>query len=231
MKITASNLFRWAGLAAIASGMLFIVIQLVHPLDLLGSVATTQWAIAHYVGVAMCLSGMLGITGIYARQAEAAGWPGLAGYLLVSLFYALSLAFQFAEAFISPLLVGAAPAFVEGMLGVANGHPAAINLGALPAIYALAGFGGYVLGGLLFGIATLRAGILPRWAGALLAFAAVSPPLLASLLPHPLDRIRAVPMGLALVGLGFALWSEPRAQAAKPVPGRAGSQLRSTEAE
>jgi hypothetical protein len=65
-----------------------------------------------------------------------------------------------------------------------------------------------VLGGLLFGIATIRAGVLPRWAGGLLAAAAVLPPLVSWLLPHPLDRILAVPMGLALVWLGYTLWSE-----------------------
>jgi hypothetical protein len=71
-----------------------------------------------------------------------------------------------------------------------------------------------VLGGLLFGIATLRAGVLPRWAAGLLAVGAVLPILLSSLVPHPLDRIFAVPVGLALAWLGYALWSERREQAA-----------------
>lgn len=231
MKITASNLIRWAGLAAMASGILYIVIQAIHPLDVLSSVTTAQWAIAHYVGVAMCLLGLLGMAGLYARQVEAAGWLGLVGYLLLSLFYALSLAFQFAEAFISPLLATTAPTFVAGLLGIANGRPTEINLGALPIIYSLAGFVGYVLGGLVFGVATLRAGILPRWAAGLLAFAAVSPLLLAWLLPHPLDRILAVPMGLALAWLGYALWSERREQGLDPVPGLGSPQFRPTGAE
>src|SRR4051812_19608115 len=104
MKITASSLIRWAGLAAMLSGVLFIVIQTIHPLDILASVTTSRWAIAHYLGVVMCFLGLLGIAGLYARQAEATGWLGLAGFLLLSLFYALTMAFQFAEAFISPLL-------------------------------------------------------------------------------------------------------------------------------
>ena len=72
---------------------------------------------------------------------------------------------------------------------------------------------------------------LPRWAGGLLAVAAVSPPLLASLLPHPLDRILAVPMGVALAWLGYALWSERRAHAAVPIPGMESPQLHHTGAE
>ena len=104
MKITVSSLIRWAGLSAMLSGILFIVIQTIHPLDVLSSVTTSRWAIVHYLGVAMCLLGLLGVTGIYARQVEAVGWLGLVGYLLFSLFYAFALAFQFVEAFISPLL-------------------------------------------------------------------------------------------------------------------------------
>jgi len=231
MKITASSLIRWAGLAAMLSGVLFIVIQTIHPLDILASVTTSRWAIAHYLGVVMCFLGLLGIAGLYARQAEATGWLGLAGFLLLSLFYALTMAFQFAEAFISPLLATEAPTFVEGLLGIASGHATALNLGALPILYALTGFVGYVLGGLLFSIATFRAGILPRWAAGLLAFAVVSPVLLASLLPHPLDRILAVPMGLALAWLGYALWSERREPAAQPALGRGRPQLHQTGAE
>jgi hypothetical protein len=229
--MNTTNLIRWSGIAAMGAGILFIVIQTIHPFDVLSSVTTGRWVITHALGVAMCLLGLLGVTGLYARQVKAAGWLGLAGYLLLTLFYALTLAFQFIEAVIVPLLATAAPTFVEGWLAIPSGHASAINLGALPAIYTLTGFGGYVLGGLLFGIATFRARILPRWAGGLLAFAAVSPPLLSWLLPHPLDRILAVPMGLALAWLGYALWSERREHVAEIAPGTGSPQLRTTAAE
>jgi hypothetical protein len=209
MKITAPKLIPWAGLAAMVAGILFVVIQPIHPPDVPASVTTAQWAIVHYLGVAMCLFGLLGLAGLYARQVEAAGWLGLAGYLLLSLFYALTMAFQFAEAFISPRLATEAPRFVEGFLGIFNGHPGEVDLGALPAVYGLTG-GAYLLGGLVFGIATLRAGILPRWAAGLLAVAAPVAPVAVALLPHALERYAAVPMGIALAGLGYALWFERR---------------------
>lgn len=227
MKITSSKLIRWAGLAAMGAGLLYVAIQTIHPPDILSSVTTSAWATVHYMGVAMGLLGLIGITGIYARQVKEAGWLGLAGYLLFSLFYAVTIAFQFAEAFILPRLAAEAPVFVEGFLGIASGSASEINLGALATIYTLTGFAGYMLGGLLFGIATLRAGILPRWAGGLLAVGAASV-LAGALLPHPLDRILAVPVGLALAWLGFALWTERREQVSETIYSRELSQIPQT---
>ena len=218
MKITASSLIRWAGLAAMGAGIIFAGIQPIHPPDVLSSVTTGAWAIITPLKTAMCLLLLLGIAGLYARQVKEAGWLGLAGFLLFSLSWALNTAFIFAEAFIMPLLATAAPKFVEGFLGVASGHASEINLGALPALFALTGVL-YMLGGLLFGIATLRAGILPRWPAGLLAIAAALTPA-AALLPHELQRLAAVPVGVALAWLGYALWSERREQASEPVPGR-----------
>jgi len=179
---------------------------------------------------AMCLLFLLGLTGLYARQVEESGWLGLAGYLLFSLSWAINLAFIFAETFILPVLATAAPQFVESFLGIVNGFPGEMNIGALPMIYALSGFVGYMLGGLLFGIATLRAGILPRWAAGLLAVAAALTPA-AALLPHEIQRLAGMPVGLAVAWLGFALWSERGEQASESVPGRGSPQLRQTGAK
>jgi hypothetical protein len=226
MKATASNIIRLAGLAAMGSGILFIAIQVIHPIDLLSSVTTARWAIVHYIAIAMCLLGLFGVTGIYARQVEETGWLGLAGYLLLSFFYALTLAFQFVEALISPVLAKVSPEYVEGFLGVASGNATGFDMGTLPMVYTLVGLVGYLLGGLLFGIAIFRAGVLPRWAGGLLAFAVLLPLVTAPLIPHPYDRILAVPMALALVWLGYALWSEQREKATETLPGTRSRQLR-----
>ncbi len=231
MNTTASSLIRWAGLSAMAAGSLFIGIQIIHPYDVLSSVTTSQWAIAHYLGVAMCIFGIFGVAGIYARQAEKAGWLGRIGYLLLSIFYAITLAFQFIEAFVSPVLATEAPQFVEALLGLAAGKPTGFDLGALPMVYNLSGFAGYMLGGLIFGIATFRAGVLPRWAGALLAVSVVLPLLLTGVLPHPFDRIFAVPMGSAIAWMGYALWSERRENASQSSPVSGNLQLGQTGAK
>jgi len=228
VKPTAPKLIRWAGLSAMAAGIIFLVIQPIHPPDVLSSVTTDAWAIIQSAKVAMCILGLLGLTGLYARQANEAGWLGLAGYLLFSLFYALTLPFVFAQAFILPLLATTAPAFVESWLGIIKnpGAPVEMNLGALPVLYRLAGFAGYLIGGLLFGIATFRAGVLPRWAAGLLAIAGPLGPVAVALLPHALERFVGVPQGLALAWLGYALYSERREQASDPARGRGSPPLR-----
>ena len=206
MKITASKLIRWTGLSAMVAGIIFAVIQPIHPPDVVASVNTGAWAIITPLKTAMCLLFLIGITGIYARQVKEAGWLGLAGFLLLILSWWLQTAFVFAEAFIAPPLASVAPGFVDGYLGISYGHTGGIDLGALPAIYGLVGIL-YLLGGLLFGIATLRARVLPRWPAGLLAVAALLTPA-AALLPHAIQRYAAIPVALAIAWLGYALWSE-----------------------
>ena len=230
MKITAPKLIRWTGIAAMLAGIIFAGIQPIHPTDALSSVNTTAWAIITPLKTVMCLLFLLGLTGIYARQLEKVGWLGLAGFLLFSLSWAVNLVYIFAEAFILPPLATAAPKFAQDFIfGVITGRATESNLGALPTIFALNGIF-YLLGGLLFGIATFRAGILSRWAAGLLAVTAVLTPL-AALFPHEIQRYAGIPVGVAVAWLGYALWSERREQASEPVPGRVSPQLSQAAAE
>ena len=230
MKITAAKLIRWSGLSAMAAGIIFAGIQPIHPPDVLASVTTGTWAIITSLKLAMCFFFLLGITGLYARQVEESGWLGLAGYLLFSLSWALQTGFVFAEVFILPLLATAAPNFVESYLGVVNGSPGEMNIGALVPTYAVVGIL-YVLGGLVFGIATFRARVLPRWPAGLLAIVALLTPA-AALLPHATQRLAAgMPMGIAMAWLGYALWSERRELASKPWPGSGSPQFSKTGAD
>lgn len=211
IKITGSNLIRWAGFAALLAGIIFAGIQPIHPPDFLPSVTTTAWATIMPVKLLMCLLFLLGFTGLYARQVEKTGWLGLVGYLMLSLSWSLNTAFIFVETFILPVLAVPSPEFVENFLGIVNGFPGDMNIGALPAVYGLTGLL-YMLGGLLFGIATFRAGILPRWTAGLLAVAAAITPA-AALLPHTIQRFAGIPVGLAVAWLGYALFSERREKA------------------
>lgn len=229
MKITTATLSRLAGLSAVAAGVIFAGIQPIHPPDVLSSVTTSAWGIIMPLKLIMCQLFLVGITGIYTRQVKETGWLGLVGFLMLSLSWALNLAFIFAEAFIVPLLATTAPTFVDGFFGIFNGQPVETSLGTLPALYALTGLL-YMLGGLLFGIATFRAGILPRWAAGMLAVVSALTPA-AALFPHELQRLAGMPVGIALAWLGYALWSQRQANVAETSTDVGTPQLRQSIAK
>jgi hypothetical protein len=229
VKITAPSLIRWAGLSALVAGICFVVLGLLHPPNVLSSVTTPRWAIVHSLALAMSLFGLLGIMGLYARQVEEAGWLGLAGFLLLSLWLVLILPFTFFEVFILPLLATEAPTFAEGFLGIFTGSASEINFGVLAALWGLSDVL-LPLGGLVFGIATFRAGILSRWPAGMLAVGVGLAPAFA-LLPPELEPLAAVPIGVGLAWLGYALWSERREQASDPVRRSGRTQLHQTAAE
>ncbi len=227
MNVNPSTLVRWSGLAAVLAGIIFAGIQPMHPADVVASVSTTAWHIITPLKWVMCLLFLVGITGIYARQVKEAGWFGLAGFVLLIFTWWLQACFVFVETFVAPPLASKAPAFVDAIVGISYGHTHGMDLGAMPTLYAVMGIT-YMLGGLVFGIATFRAGILPRWAAGLLAVTATLTPL-AALLPHQQQRYAAVPMGIALACLGYTLWSERRELATSPAPGTASAQLHPAE--
>jgi hypothetical protein len=206
MMLTPANLMRLTGLAAIVAGIIFAGIQPIHPRVILSSVTTDAWAIINSMKLAMCFLFLIGIAGIYVRQMENAGWLGFAGFVLFSLSWALQSGFVFAEVFILPPMASTAPQFVDSFLGIANGSPGKLDIGVIVPVYSLVGIL-YLLGGLLFGIATVRAAVLPRGPATLLAITALLTPA-AVLLPHEIQRLAAMPMGISLAWLGYALWTE-----------------------
>jgi hypothetical protein len=207
VKITTSNLIRWAGLSAMAAGIIFAGIQPIHPPDVIESVNTDAFIIITSFKTIMSLFGLFGITGLYARHVEQTGWLGLIGYVLLTIFYAVVMCFTFTEPLILPLLTGVAPEFVESVLGMISGTGGPMDLGPLPTIWSLISVA-YLLGLLLFGIAIFRANILPRLAAGLLAISGPLAILMVTLLPHQFERYAAIPMGVALAWLGYALWAE-----------------------
>ncbi|MGB4976453.1 MAG: hypothetical protein WBR35_06915 [Anaerolineae bacterium] len=135
MKITASNLVRWSGLSAMAAGIIFAGIQPIHPPDVIASVTTNAFIIITSFKAIMSLFGIFGIAGLYARQVEETGWMGLAGYLLLTIFYAVQMCYSFAEPTILPLLVPVAPTFVTSVMQMASQSPTDMNLGAFATVF------------------------------------------------------------------------------------------------
>ena len=107
-----------------------------------------------------------------------------------------------------PNLVDTEPGFVNDVVAAAAGGTPTGDIGGLQTLFNVAG-AGYILGGLLFGIALFRTRILARWAAALLAVSTVGTAALA-VLPDSFNRPFAVPEGIALIALGVSLWRNVR---------------------
>jgi hypothetical protein len=228
--MSASALMRLAGVSAMLAGLCFIIIGMFHPENVPSSVTTTTWVNVHIVATALGFFGLFGMAGLYARQVEKSGWLGLTGFLLLSVWFVLITGFSFVEAFILPHLAAEAPAFVESLLGMLTGVPSTVDLGVLPMLWNISG-PMYILGPLLFGITTFRARVLPRWAGGLLTLAAVLIPI-GGMFPHEYQaKIAMIPVGLAMVWLGYALFSERREKASEVVPGKVNAQISQPEAK
>jgi len=227
MSITTSTLTRAAAGAAALAGLIYIVIQFIHPADVVASLSTQMWITVHVLSFGMAVLAMIGLTGIYLRQVQKFGLVGLIAYLMFGFFFVLQASFNFTEALIAPLVATAAPQLAVDIVGLFGRYPAVSDLGPLAALPQVGGLL-YIVGALLFGISILRARVLSRGAGILLIVAAAVTPIAGALLPHALERMAAIPMGLALIWLGFSLWTNLHTAAVPVIVSRAGARLDTT---
>jgi hypothetical protein len=192
LTMATSNLLRWAGLAALAGGVLIVLAALlgaaIGPDETSGTFIFQQ--VLSLLGAVLIL---LGLVGLYASQAEAAGPLGLLGFLVAFLGTTLVAGVFWANTFIAPILAAEAPEVFEETSPV--GFPLTFFTTSI--------------GWLLFGLATLRAGVYPRVAAIALMVGAV-----VSFLPLPGSE--AV-LAVGIAWLGFLLFTG-RATAAQPPP-------------
>jgi hypothetical protein len=209
MTITTTSLAKAAGVSAAIAGTIFIAVQVNHPPMEVASVETGQWVVRSAAKATMAAFALAGITGMYLRQVRRAGLLGLVGYLVLAVGYLLMFSVEIVATFVLPALTGTVPQFVDdAVVAAAGGHPVG-DLGNLPALFGVAGVA-YMAGGLLFGIALFRARVLARWASLLLAVGTTATVALA-VLPESFNRPMAVPVGVALIGLGVSLWRHEHA--------------------
>ncbi len=214
MKISPGAIIRATGVAAMVAGLMFVVIQPLHPDDVLASVTTDAWAVIHYATLAMLALFVVGVTGIYASQVEKMGWLGLAGFVVLVIGLVLTGIGTAIEALVQPLVAENDPAFVEGMLAMVHGQPIASDLGAIPLLWNAAS-AGFMGGTLVFGLASFRAGVISRWASAIFAVGLFATAPVAGLLGTP--RVAAVPIGMGLAWMGYSLWAQGRRSAARAI--------------
>ncbi|MDQ3378655.1 MAG: hypothetical protein M3533_17440, partial [Actinomycetota bacterium] len=153
------------------------------------------------------LFAVLGLTGFYARQAERAGILGLIGFVATVFAAAYHFYLLLYEAYATVAL--ARDPATQALVGEG---PLAHGAGALGPL----GFAS-ILAFPLFGVATVRAGVLPRWAG-WLQIASVpvfflSVFVIAPDAPSPLPGVSPIAFLYYLTFLGYAwggyaLWTE-----------------------
>ena len=208
MSITSNRLIAPAGLCAAAAGAIFVGVQINHPPADVAHLVTTEMTIRMTAKVLFCALALAGLAGMFLRHRHRFGRLGRAGYALVSIGFLAMLVQECLIGYYLPTLAHSKPVYVQHVLNGAMAHGASSGIGAWQGLFLVAGMG-YSLGGLLFGIALFRAGVLSRWASALFAFGTVSALALAAL-PLSFSRPFAVPTGVALIGLGLSLWRNER---------------------
>lgn len=208
MTITATTLTRGASAAAVGAGLLFIGVQIGHPHFDANTVATTEVVVRDSLKILMAVLGLVGVTGIYLSQVRRNGVLGLVGFLVLGACYLLMACMTYMATFVLPQLVTTDPAFVDDVITQIKGGTPNGDIGPLALVLQVQSVT-FLAGGLIFGIALFRAGVLARWATVLLAAGGVIT-ILLSVMPDAFYRLLAFPNGIAMIGLGWSLWATTR---------------------
>jgi len=228
MSITSSPLFRAAGVAAVAAGLIFIGVQINHPRLDAASIATADVMTRNFLKVLMAALALVGITGMYLRQATKIGLLGLLGYVVFAAGYLSMLGTEYVAALVLPSIAHSSTAYVNDVIAFANNGPTTGDIGSMHTAILFTGIT-YMSGGFIFGIALFRANVLARWAAALLTLGTLAA-IAAGIVPQ-YERLFAFPTGLALIGLGYSLCREARIPAARPAVSPVSSQLDTVSAK
>ena len=208
MNITTTKITAAAGLCAAVAGAIYVGVQVNHPPADVAHVVTTEMAVRETAKAVMAVLALAGFAGMFLHNRHRFGVVGVAGYVLVSVGFLAMFANQVIVGCVLPTIAETDPGYVQAYLDAAVGGSPSRDIGGMSVLFGITGFG-YALGGLLFGIALFRAGILARWASLLLA-AGTTSALALSMLPESFNRPFAVPVGIALLGLGVSLWRDSR---------------------
>lgn len=210
-RITINRITAAAGLCAAVAGAIYIGVQINHPPAEVAQVVTTEFVVRETAKALMAVLALAGFAGMFLHNRRRFGLLGVVGYVLVSIGYLAMFANQCIVGYVLPVVARTSPGYVQDYLDAAMGGSPSGDIGHIQELFLITGVG-YSLGGLLFGIALFRAGILARWASALFAIGTVSALALAAL-PESFSRPFAVPVGVALIGLGVSLYRSSRTTA------------------
>ena len=196
-----SRFIRAGAWAAIVSGLAvaasLLLEWLVVPFEQLGQ--TEAYLTGSYLlSAGLRLLGTIllvwALIGIYARQSKAAGTLGLWAFVGAFLGTAFLAGNNWAEVFVWPTLAHVAP---DVMLGQATEAPVYLMTGISLS------FPLFSIGMILFGVATLRAGVYPRWTAVLLIVSIPVVMFLDNTQGSFQESIGQILQGIAVAALGF----------------------------
>ncbi len=203
--MSSETLFRSSGVVLLVGSLLGLVwtimSALILPITNPDQFAGLLFLLVSLMMLFASMAIVAGLPGMYARQATRAGWLGLAGFVLIFFgMLVVGVGFGLISATVIPWLTTHAPNLLAGEL------PPVLNIFIIVAILMV------VVGTIPLGVATMRAGVLPRWAGLLLIVSGVAGLLVTVPLPalvrNVLAAISSVAFFLGLAWMGYALLSE-----------------------
>ena len=186
--------------AAIVSGLALVISFLMEwlavPHERLGSEAflTSSYLVSSGLRLLSIFLLPWALIGIYKRQSRAAGTFGLWAFVVAFLGAVLTVGNTWAEVFVWPTLTQVDPDMMPGSVTDMSAYlVAGLNLS----------FPLFGIGLILFGVATFRAGVYPRWASVLL-IVSIPVTMFLDLTPGTFqESIGQILLGIAVVALGW----------------------------
>jgi hypothetical protein len=200
--MTTSKLQVWGGaLTAVVGALLVLfgvlpILMLPTSEPLIQWVLDPDWSLLNGLALIMTILSPLALISIYSKQVEASGRLGLIGFLMAYIGSILFSSVQFDEAILWRIFAEQAPALLD-TAGPMFTDP------DFSTVYLIMGVL-YILGFILFGAATMRGGVFPRFAALMLILGV---PLFASgvFLPQILRTIGAILAGASFIWMGLSM--------------------------
>lgn len=180
----SSKLYRWSGITGIVAGVLNVIVEVLPE------------TIGFSLELVVNMLGLWVLTALYLRQRVESGFSGLVAYGLQFFGMTLVIGFLFTQAFV---------------LGSLSAAQQAAVLAGPTGIVTVIGLAITTVGAILFGIASLRSGVFPKWAALLLMLGFVVAPIGAAAAPV-VKTVGEVILSAGLIGLSLALLSTRRKQ-------------------
>jgi hypothetical protein len=198
-EMSNSSLIRWGGASLLIAGTANAIFWLliIQIGTFAGATASLNplWVPSQLLHTLAATLALLGLVGLYTWLGQKNGQLGLTGFVLALFGTGFYLADAILALVVFPLVATSAPSLIA-----ADG---ALNMSPAYTVFAVTFMVGYIL----FGIALLRIGALPRGASPLLTVGAILTNLPPGLVPMLILIVGGVLWGIGAAWLGYTLWS------------------------